>query len=172
MLYITVCFGIPFLLFNLLDIWDKKASSQVDGPSLFPFFALMLLFIRFIQITTLFSVSVYIIRKRHSLFKGLFNNLLTPTLVFAVLLGIDVTTLIVFKGHIEAGYYEIFYSLSRNFIPIYIVAIINVVRLKFVKPKVKSSKSVSNKEMKEIVLISPENLSIRKIKIMQANTRH
>lgn len=81
-------------------------------------------------------ISIKIIQKSDNpILLSIFNNYLTPGLILIFCICFDLMINRVYGEENNLREYNIFFSLTKNFIPIYLVAVVNTIRLKSQKNK-------------------------------------
>lgn len=131
-IFIIIFYYLYILAFKpFLDILVNKYNID------FLFLTLMsYLIIWSIQFFIPLIASIMIIKRSNNKYLlKLYNNLLIPTFLFISCIGLDflVNQLYTQKYDGFLGTYNLFTSLTKNFLPIYIVAVVNSIRLKITK---------------------------------------
>lgn len=125
--YLLYLFILPFFYFG---------SVNYDGPGIWIILPIGIIYLvsKFLQILVPIIGSIWII-KNSSNYKLLriYNSLRMPTFIFVICLCIDFIIKTLFIKPYDIAQYFSTCSLSINFIPIYLVSIVNNILLKYKK---------------------------------------
>lgn len=86
------------------------------------------------RIQTIFGIifSIVIIKNKEKLYLlyKIFDNFLVPTTMLVIFLLIDIGVNYFYQDRLFIHYYNFFTALTTNFLPFYVIALINILRLK------------------------------------------
>lgn len=122
-----------YIAYPLINLINTGEISKLTGIIFVVFFYK---FMYVLQILLLIIFSIFTIKnKKLIILNKLYNNLLIPSIFLLTFFFIDYFIKYFCIRNINTNDYTLFYSLTKNFLPIYIIAIINTIRLKIQKAK-------------------------------------
>jgi len=127
-IFIVICLfpvGIKYLLLLIISL---------DKFNFFNLIPLAMIITLIIQFCAGLLISWNVLKNKNSFLQMLYNNFKLPFLILLLFILLDVIIILLMNQLVKTDFdfylYIMFLSLTKNFLPIYIVAIINTIRLK------------------------------------------
>lgn len=131
LIFLLICYLniILFLIFSPLgSYYEHKGIIEYFGYAS----ALIMSLIFFRPILLIFISTLIIVKYKNSYIYKLFDNIKISSIIFILLFILDALIYYLLDSKMNQ-YYDIYLnSLAKNFIPVYIVSLINTIRLKII----------------------------------------